>query len=285
VIMQAPQAYRLNPDTLNKINLHSQSGNLIPLSAVANMSTSVEPMDLNQFQKFNAVTLSGMMTPGHSLSEGLEFLKQKSQQLLPSSMTYDYVGESRHFLQEANRMLWTFTLAILVIFLVLAMQFESYRDPLIILFGSVPMALFAGLLFLKLGFGTLNIYTQIGLLTLIGLVSKHGILLTKFANELRHNLGLNKHEAISQAASLRLRPILMTTMAMVFGAIPLLIAHGAGSNSRFAIGVVITSGLVIGTLFTLFVVPVIYTLVAKRSCYSEQPLQSSRAQSRDLVSS
>ena len=265
VILQTPQAYRANPDTLNKINLRTQSGKLVPLSNIVTMSSSIEPNGLNQFQKFNAVTLSGTMKPGHTLAEGMKFLQTQAQALLPNSINYDYVGESRQLMQEQHRILWTFSLAILVIFLVLAIQFESYRDPLIILLGSVPMAFFAGLLLLKFGLGTLNIYTQIGLLTLIGLVSKHGILLTKFANELRRHHYLPKQEAICQAASLRLRPILMTTMAMIFGAVPLLIAEGAGANSRFAIGVVITSGLLVGTVFTLLIVPVIYTFIAKVS--------------------
>ncbi len=263
VILQAPENYRTDADILNKVNVRNQRGDLLPLSSVLQLSNSIEPSGLNQFQKFNSVTLSGMLMPGHTLSEALHFLQTTAQRVLPPGFSTDYAGESRQFLAEQFRMLWAFALAIVVIFLVLAMQFESYRDPLIILLGSVPMAFFAGLLLLKCGLGTLNIYTQIGLLTLIGLISKHGILMTRFANELCHQQLLTKQQAICKAAVLRLRPILMTTLAMVFGAVPLLLAQGAGANSRFALGIVITSGLSIGTVFTLFVVPVIYIVFAK----------------------
>lgn len=262
VILQAPENVRTDNDILNRVNVRNDRGDLLPLASVVQLSNSVEPASLNQFQKFNAVTLSGMLMPGHSLSEALHFL-QTAAQKLPAGLTVDYAGESRQFLAEQHRMLWAFSLAIVVIFLVLAMQFESYRDPFIILLGSVPMTFFAGLLLLKCGLGTLNIYTQIGLLTLIGLISKHGILMTRFANELCHQQLLTKQQAIYKAAVLRLRPILMTTLAMVFGAVPLLVAHGAGANSRFALGIVITSGLFIGTIFTLFILPMIYVLIAK----------------------
>lgn len=255
-----PQIYkntRLNPHQLNDIHVSARNNTLVPLSALVSMQTVTEPSSLNQFQKFNSVTISGVMAPGHSLSEGLNFLQATATKILPGSMHYDYAGNSRQFVQEGNRMLWLFLSAFIVIFIVLAMQFESFRDPLIILFGSLPMSLMAAMLPLKFGNTTINIYTQIGLLTLAGLVTKHGILLAKFANE-KQALGLGKFEAMMQAAEIRFRPILMTTLAIIFGVLSLVFASGAGSVSRFNIGIVIISGMFLGTILTLFVVPVLY---------------------------
>jgi len=263
VVPQVFQKYRFNPQTLNQINIETASGDVVPLSDVVSMSVGVQPAALNEFQKFHAVKIQGILMPGHTLSQALGFLKAQAEKIMPQDMSYDYAGASRQYIQEGNRMLVTFGIAFLVIFIVLAIQFESYRDPLIILLGSVPLALFAALVFLKMGFATINIYTQIGLLTLVGLVSKHGILMTKFANQLQESEGLSIKEAIIKASSLRFRAIVMTTAAMAFGILPLVLSHGAGAKSRFDIGIVITSGILLGSLFTLFVVPVLYLLIAK----------------------
>jgi multidrug efflux pump len=201
------------------------------------------------------------MLPGYTVGEGLDFLKNQADELLPKGFAYDYSGQSRQFIQEGEALIAAFFMAIIVIYLILAAQYESYRDPLIILI-SVPMSICGALIPLNLGAASINIYTQIGLITLIGLISKHGILIVDFANQLQREKQLSRREAVEEAAAIRLRPILMTTAAMVFGVFPLLIASGAGAVSRFDIGLVIASGLVIGTCFTLFVVPTIYTYLA-----------------------
>jgi multidrug efflux pump len=272
VIPQIYESDRLNPDQLNQLNVRAQNNTLVPLSALISMKTVTEPASLNQFQKFNSVTISAVMTPGHTLSEGLNFLNKTTNKLLPKTMHADYAGNSRQFVQEGHHMLWLFLSAFVMIFIVLAMQFESFKDPLIILLGSLPMALMAALLPLKFGFATINIYTQIGLLTLAGLVSKHGILLTKFANN-EQLKGRSKYRAIMQAASIRFRPILMTTLAIVFGVLPLVFAGGAGAISRFDIGIVIVVGMFFGTLFTLFVVPILYHYLASHRVVKDQSSQ------------
>jgi multidrug efflux pump len=204
--------------------------------------------------------------PGHSLGETLTFLKTKAGELFPEGFTYDFQGESRQYVQEGNTLALAFVFSLIVIFLVLAAQFESFRDPLIILI-ALPTSMFGALLPLNvLGFfgaASINIYTQIGLMTLIGLISKHGILMVDFANKMQRDQEFSPREAIEHAAGVRLRPILMTTAAMVVGMIPLIVAAGAGAKSRAAIGIVIASGMSIGTLFTLFVTPTIYSLLAR----------------------
>jgi multidrug efflux pump len=222
----------------------------------------IQPNALTQFQQLNSATLQGVMIPGHSMAEGLKFLQQEAEKILPKDMSYDFAGQSRQFIQEGTALLITFFFALIVIFLVLSAQFESFRDPFIILI-SVPMSICGALIPLYLGLATINIYTQVGLITLIGLISKHGILMTDFANKLQINEGLDRREAIEKAASIRLRPILMTTAAMIVGVVPLILATGAGAKSRFDIGIVIAIGMLIGTLFTLFVVPTMYSLIAK----------------------
>jgi multidrug efflux pump len=226
----------------------------------------VQPNGLPTFQQLNAATLQGVPFPGHTLGEAIGFLQQKAKELLPEGYSVDYQGESRQFVQEGNTLILTFVFALIVIFLVLAAQFESFRDPLIILI-ALPTSMFGALLPLNIlgvvGAASLNIYSQIGLVTLIGLISKHGILMVDFANRLQEEEGFGRREAIEHAASVRLRPILMTTAAMVAGMIPLIVADGAGAKSRFAIGIVIAAGMSIGTIFTLFVTPAIYTLIAR----------------------
>jgi len=266
VIPQAPRDFRLTPDWLTRYQLRTRSGALVSLATVASLSTTVQPNGLPTFQQLNAATLQGVPFPGHTLGEAIGFLQQKAKELLPEGYSVDYQGESRQFVQEGNTLILTFVFALIVIFLVLAAQFESFRDPLIILI-ALPTSMFGALLPLNIlgvvGAASLNIYSQIGLVTLIGLISKHGILMVDFANRLQEEEGFGRREAIEHAASVRLRPILMTTAAMVAGMVPLIVADGAGAKSRFAIGIVIAAGMSIGTIFTLFVTPAIYTLIAR----------------------
>jgi hydrophobe/amphiphile efflux-1 (HAE1) family protein len=266
VIPQAPREYRLTADWLSRYRVRTGTGELAPLSAVATVSTNVQPNALTSFQQQNAATLSGVPFPGRTLGEGLAFLQEKSKELFPEGFTYDFQGDSRQYMQESNTLVYTFVFALIVIFLVLAAQFESFRDPIIILI-ALPTSMFGALLPLNiggiLGLTSINIYTQIGLVTLIGLISKHGILLVEFANRMQEEEGLTRRDAIEHAAGVRLRPILMTTAAMVVGMVPLIFASGAGARSRFDIGLVIFAGMAIGTLFTLFVTPAVYTFIAR----------------------
>lgn len=268
VISQLPDELRHNPQDLNRIYVRSDTGTLLPLSNFVSFKSETIPAALNQFAQLNSATISAVPTPGRSVGDGLKFMQKTLDELLPRSMSYDYVGDSRVFIEEGNSLLYTFLFALVLIFLVLAAQFESFRDPLIIMV-SVPMAICGALIPLNLGISTINIYSQIGLVTLIGLITKHGILMVEFANKLKHDQNMSLAEAIATSASIRLRPILMTTAAMVFGAIPLVLASGAGAASRFSIGLVIVTGLTIGTVFTLFVVPVMYTIISKPASHSE----------------
>jgi multidrug efflux pump len=261
VIPQVPRDYRLNEDWLTRYQIRTASGTLVPLSNVVSITKSVQPNALTNFQQLNSATLSGVPFPGRTVGEAVDFLKKKAE-TFPEGFSYDFQGESRQFVQEGNTLLYTFLFALLVIFLVLAAQYESFRDPLIILI-ALPTSIFGALLPLNAGLGTINIYTQIGLVTLIGLISKHGILMVDFANKLQAERGLDRRAAIEEAAAIRLRPILMTTAAMVVAMVPLLIAGGAGAGARFSIGVVIAAGMVIGTIFSLFVTPAVYTYVAR----------------------
>jgi multidrug efflux pump len=262
VIPQVAQADRFNPGDLNRIHVRTANGQLIPLGNLVSMQLASAPSQLNQFSQLNAATIGGMVMLGHTSDEALQFLIHKANQLLPQGYAYDYSGPSRQEKKEGNTLAVTFFFSLLVIYLVLAAQFESFRDPLIILV-SVPMSICGALIFVSLGLSTLNIYTGIGLVTLIGLISKHGILIVDFANQLQTE-GLSVRDAVIKAATIRLRPILMTTIAMVVGVLPLLIAKGPGAVSRFDIGLVIASGMLIGTCFTLFVLPTFYTFLARR---------------------
>lgn len=264
VIPQVLQSFRFNPEKIKDIYVPIQGKNeMIPLSSIISLHTSVQPNSLNQFQQLNSVTLQGLVMPGKSLMQGLNFLRDESAKLLPLGISYDYAGQSRQAIQEGNEMLYTFFFALLIIYLVLSAQFESFRDPLIILI-SVPMSIMGALIPLHIGIATLNIYSGIGLVTLIGLISKHGILMVEFANKLQETEEISINDAIIKSASLRLRPILMTTAAMVLGVLPLILASGAGAKSRFDIGLVIATGMLIGTCFTLFIVPSVYTMLAKK---------------------
>ena len=262
VIPQVAQRFRLNADQILGYYIKTADGSSVPLSTVAKLNTTVVPESLNHFQQANAVTISGVAAPGVIAGEALDTLKEVSERVLPPGYVIDYAGPSRQFVQESSGFAVTFGFALIIIFLALAAQFESYRDPLIILV-SVPMSIAGALVFIMPGFGgaSINIYTQVGLVTLMGLISKHGILIVEFANELQHS-GRSKREAILEATSIRLRPILMTTAAMVLGVLPLITASGAGAASRYNMGLVIASGLSIGTLFTLFVLPAVYLVLA-----------------------
>lgn len=263
VIPQISGDEQLIPENLNNYYLKSEDGNTIPLASIVNLKITTHPNELNRFQQLNSATLSGLMMPGKSISEGLNFLNQEAKKILPAGFSIDYAGESRQVVKEGNTMIYTFIFALIIIYLVLAAQFESFKDPFIILI-SVPLSMIGALLPLHLGLASLNIYTGIGLVTLIGLISKHGILIVDFANKLQVEESLNPTEAVLKAATLRLRPILMTTVAMVLGVLPLLAANGAGAASRFNIGLVIATGMTLGTLFTLFIVPTIYAAFAKK---------------------
>src|SRR6185369_6602945 len=257
VIPQVLQANRLNPSDLLDFYIKTPSGGMIPANTVASLKYDVVPESISRFQQLNSVTISGVS--GASQGDVLEFLRKTLAEVAPSGYSVDYAGESRQYVQESGGFLVTMMFAVIIVFLALAAQFESFRDPVVILV-SVPLALFGALIFIFLGFASMNIYTEVGLVTLMGLISKHGILIVDFANRLQRT-GKSKREAVEEAAGVRLRPILMTTAAMVFGVVPLVIASGAGAAGRHAMGLVIFAGLSIGTLFTLFVVPAMYLFI------------------------
>ncbi|WP_377811475.1 efflux RND transporter permease subunit (plasmid) [Azospirillum sp. A29] len=262
VIPQVPRAERLTPESLTNYYVTSGSGAQIPLSTVVSVETAVEPNALNKYNQLPSATFSAVPMPGVSMGQVVDFLEEQARTQLPAGFNHAYLSELRQFVTEGSQLMITFAFVLIVIYLVLAAQFESLRDPLVILV-SVPMSICGALLPLFFGVATMNIYTQVGLVTLIGLISKHGILLVEFAREMQLNEGVDRRTAIEHAARVRLRPILMTTAAMVVGLLPLLTAAGAGAASRFSIGLVIVSGMLIGTLFTLFVLPAVYTLLAK----------------------
>jgi len=262
VIPQVKRAERLTADQLSQIYVTGSQDKLVPLSTFATLKTTTEPRELKKFQQLNAVRIQGVVPPGVPLDQALRVLDDEAKTILPQGFTVDYAGESRQLRTEGSKFLGTFLLSGILIYLVLAAQFESFRDPFIILAGSVPLAISGALLFSFLGLTTLNIYSQVGLITLVGLVSKNGILIVEFANHLQET-GRDKLAAIIEAAETRLRPILMTTAATVIGHFPLVLAKGPGAGARNSIGIMLVSGMIIGTLFTLFIVPSIYMLVAK----------------------
>jgi multidrug efflux pump len=256
VIPQVMQTDRLNASQVLDYHIRVSDGTMLPASTVASLVPKVVPESVNHFQQLNSTIIGGVTGPGISQGQVLDFMRNATREVASSSYSIDYAGQSRQFVQESGGFVVTLFFAVIIVFLALAAQYESFRDPVVILV-SVPMALFGALIFINLGLATLNIYTQVGLVTLMGLVSKHGILIVQFANELQRT-GKSKREAIEEAAAVRLRPILMTTAAMVLGVLPLVIASGAGAAGRHAMGLVIFTGLSIGTLFTLFVVPAMY---------------------------
>ncbi len=271
VIPQIKRAERLNVDQLKDIYVSGPDGRMVQLSTFATLKSSTEPRELKRFQQLNSATIQGAIPPGVSKGQALKVLEDEAKKILPPGTVIDYAGESRQLRKEGNTLVTTMVLSFILIFLVLAAQFESFRDPFIILFGSVPLALSGALMFAFLGFTSVNIYSQVGLITLVGLVSKNGILIVEFANHLQEE-GLDKGRAVIQAAATRLRPILMTTAATVAGHTPLILAHGPGAAARNSIGTVLVTGMIIGTAFTLFVVPAIYVVVARtRKQVSDRP--------------
>jgi multidrug efflux pump len=273
VIPQIRRVDRLNPEQLRNIYVTGPNGQLVPLSTISTLRNSTVPRSLNRFQQLNAVKISGVSL--RPLDEALRYLEDEAVRIMPRGYVLDYTGESRQLRTEGSKFLPAFTLAVVLIFLVLAAQFNSFRDPFVILAGSVPLAMFGALIFTFLKVPdpntsfwtngwttTLNIFSQVGLVTLVGLVSKNGILMVEFANKLQEQ-GLSKREAVRDAALTRLRPIVMTTVATIAGHFPLTLVTGAGAAARNSIGLVLVGGMAIGTLFTLFVVPSIYMLVAR----------------------
>lgn len=261
VIPQVTDSARVNQQALNNYYLTSPSGEQVPLSAVVTLENRVEPGKRTQFQQLNSVKIEGLMIPPNSIGDAIDALTEVAEEVFPKGYHYDYTGPSRQFMDQSGALVSTFFMSLLVIYLVLAAQFESWRDPFIILV-SVPLSIASALAFIMLGAASVNIYTQVGLITLIGLIAKNGILIVQFANELQMKEGLSKRIAVEQAAAVRLRPIVMTTLAMIMAMVPLLLATGPGAVSRFEIGLVISTGLGIGTLFTLYVVPGFYMLLA-----------------------
>ena len=260
VIPQVVRTERLNPEQILDYHVSTGDGSLVPLSTFAKLDHIVQPQTLKRFQQLNSATISAVPRFGVTLGQALDWFKQQATEAAPAGYQVDYAGQSRQFVQESSALLITFGFAVIIIFLVLSAQFESFRDPMVIML-SVPLAISGALVFIFLGFASLNIYTEVGLITLVGLITKHGILIVQFANQLQEE-GRDKRSAVEHACGVRLRPILMTTAAMVLGVLPLVFASGAGAASRYNMGLVIATGMTIGTLFTLFVVPTAYLLIA-----------------------
>jgi len=262
VIPQVERVSRATAENLENYYLRADAGQLVPLGTVVSFEQVIEPSSRTQFNQQNSLALEGVLTPGVAIGDAVEFLEAQAAERFPQGFGYDYKGQSRQFKQQGSALVITFFLSLVVIYLVLAAQFESWRDPFIILV-SVPLSVAGAMAFIMLGFASMNIYTQVGLITLIGVVSKNGILIVEFANQLQLDKGLGKREAVLEAAAIRLRPILMTSAALIVAMIPLLIASGPGAESRFAIGLTIATGLGIGTLLTVFVLPAFYVLLAR----------------------
>jgi multidrug efflux pump len=258
-----PDQNRATPDQLLQLKVRTASGGLVPVSSFVTIETLTAPRALTRFQQRNSAKIYGGAAPGVTNEEALHVLEDAAQRILPPGYSFDYAGESRQIRQEGSSLISTLGFALAIIYLVLAAQFSSFRDPLIVLMGSVPLALSGALVFTFLGFTTINIYSQVGLITLVGLVAKNGILIVEFANHLQLE-GKSKRDAVKEAAMTRLRPILMTSAATVFGHFPLVLVTGAGAEARNSIGIVLVTGMCISTFFTLIVVPSIYMLVAAK---------------------
>jgi multidrug efflux pump len=267
VIPQAARDFRLTREWLERYYVRTRDGALVPLSTLIRLEQGVEPNTRRQYQQLNSTSVQGLPMPPHTVGDALDFLGKALDEVAPTGYRAGYEGGARRYMQEREGFARLFGASLLVIFLVLAAQFNSFRDPLIVLV-SVPMSVFGAVVPIALGYATLNIYTQVGLLTLIGLISKHGILIVQFANMLAE-AGASRAAAVLEAATLRLRPILMTTAATALGVLPLLLASGPGANSRFAIGLMIFAGMLVGTLFTLFVVPVVYLRLASEHRHAD----------------
>ena len=277
VITQAARGFRMTKEWLERYYVRTSTGDLVPLSTLIRVGRRVEPNNLKQYQQLNSVTIQGFVMPPNTLGTGLKFLASALEEVAPSYRA-GYAGESRRFIEESQGFLPLFAASLVFIYLVLSAQFNSFRDPIIVLI-SVPLSIFGAIVPIALGVTTLNIYTQVGLLTLIGLISKHGILIVDFANR-EFEKGLTRHNAILKAAALRLRPILMTTFATVLGVLPLLLAFGAGANSRFAIGLMISAGMAVGTIFTLFVLPTFYLVLCNEGYPGDEDKTFEREQVR-----
>ncbi len=267
VVPQVERSARSQPEDLTRFYVRALDGTQVPLSNLIDFKVTGQASELVQMDQANAVTIGAVLMPGGNLSDAIGFFEQEAELLLPPGYSYDFKGESRQYIQEGGALYLTFGLALVIIFMVLAIQFESWRDATVIMV-SVPLAICGALLVMAWGVATMNIYTQIGLLTLVGLITKHGILMCEVAKVQQMEHGQDRMEAILYAARIRLRPILMTTVSMVAGLIPLLIAVGPGAAARFNIGIVICAGLSIGTLFTLFMLPTIYCYLGAK----HQPL-------------
>jgi multidrug efflux pump len=276
VIVQVADVERTNPDDLSKIYVRGSSGQMIQLSNLVELRESVAPRELGRMNQLRAADITANVAPGYAQGEALAALEAAARRVLPKNVQIDYIGQSREYVQASGDIYFTFLLALMFIYLVLAAQFESFIDPFIIML-TVPLSMTGALVALKMGGGTMNIYSQVGLVTLVGLITKNGILIVEFANQLQEQ-GRSRLEAVIEAASLRLRPILMTTAAMVLGAVPLAIATGAGAESRNQIGLVIAGGLILGTLLTLFVIPTVYTLLARDHSRLPAPASAGHAQ-------
>ncbi|MFK4491977.1 efflux RND transporter permease subunit [Bradyrhizobium sp. USDA 336] len=260
VIPQVPRGERLVPQAIGSYYVKTATGSMLPLSTVVSIETAIDPNALTHYNQLNCATFQAVPMPGVTIEQAVDFLEAEAKKL-PAGFSHDFLADARQYVQEGNQLALTFAFALIIIFLVLSAQFESLRDPLIIMI-SVPMAMVGALIPPFFGWATMNIYTQVGLLTLVGLISKHGILMVEFANELQLKQRFDRRSAIEMAARVRLRPILMTTAAMVTGFIPLLTATGAGAASRFSIGLVLAAGMSVGTLITLFVLPALYVAIA-----------------------
>ena len=272
VIPQVQQDFRVSEDALNEYYIRADTGELVPLGSVVSFEETVEPSQRTQFNQLNSITLQGVVMPGVAMGDAMTWIEQTAAELFPQGFSSDYMGQTRQLATEGSALMITMMLSLLVIYLVLAAQFESWRDPLIILV-SVPLSVAGAMAFIVLGFATINIYTQVGLITLIGVVAKNGILIVEFANQLQIDRKLGKREAVLEAAAIRLRPIIMTSLALIFAMVPLLIAVGPGAQSRFAIGLTIVAGLGIGTFFTVFILPAFYILLARdhNAGHSQEP--------------
>lgn len=271
MIVQLSQDERTRPQDIDDMYVRTTAGDIVPLSNLVSVNEHVAPRELNHFGQRRALTLTANLAPGYAMGDALSFLDKTSREILPSGYSVDYNGQSREFRQSSSSLAVTFGLALAFIYLVLSAQFESWRNPLIIML-TVPLSMTGALAALLLTGNTLNVYSQIGLVTLIGLITKHGILIVEFSTQLREQ-GMAMMEAVQHACVQRLRPILMTTGAMVLGSLPLALSSGAGAESRHQIGWVIVGGLMLGTLLTLFVVPTVYTLLASRNVRTDAEVQ------------
>ena len=265
VVPMIDETARVNPDAILSLLIRTPSNELIPLSAIASLETEIAPRVLSKFQQKNAFRIYGEVIPGTTKEQGLSALEVAAKNILPVEYGIDYAGESRQIRLEGNTLEGVLMVALVFVFLVLAVQFNSFRDPLVVLLGSVPLAMAGALMFAFLDFTTINIYSQVGFITLVGLIAKNGILIVEFANKMQEQ-GYAKIQAVQLAAQARLRPVLMTTAATVLGHFPLVLVVGAGAEARNSIGIILVAGMLVGTVFTLLVLPSVYVVLASKHC-------------------